>query len=199
MQGFTRPTGARPQPASLHSQPAEPARRASVAAERVASSVYTGIFSCLQQRDSTAPAASAAYGNRQQHGRPCHFQGASHGCGYHYHEPWMTASIPAHAWAICMHNSMTVLVLPCMQLAPRFQQGRSAGTASMQHANSLRQPSVSPWHFASQGRRQPQRGVRRLLPVNDGLPSTTHLVCQTALITLGACTCSQSATNARRQ
>lgn len=82
MQGFTRPTGARPQPAGLHSQPAEPARRALVAAERVASSVYTGILSCMQQRDSTAPAASAAYGDRQQHGRPCHFQGVSHGCGY---------------------------------------------------------------------------------------------------------------------
>jgi len=32
--------------------------------------------------------------------------------------------------------------------------------------SGLRRPSVSPWHFASQGtgRRQPQRGVRRLLP-----------------------------------
>lgn len=104
----------------------------------------------------------------------------------------MTVSVPAHTKTICMHTRMTVLALHT-QLVPRFQQSRSAGTGSMQHASALRQPSVSPWHFASQGRRQPQRGVRRLLPINDGLPNTPHPVCQTTMITLGA-TC-----DARRQ
>jgi hypothetical protein len=119
------------------------------------------------------------------------------GCGYQivmnlewlYHSLCTTRLLHAQT-----HDHAAV---PRMQLAPRFRQSRTAGTASMRHASALRQPSVSPWHFASLGRRQPQRGVRRLLPINDGLPSTPHLVCQTMLITLGACTDSQSATNAK--
>jgi hypothetical protein len=103
---------------------------------------------------------------------PCHFKG-----------------VLCHRLLLCMwnirvcfarNNEHAILdvhaAVPCMQLAPRFQQGRATGTAPSQQASSLRQPSVSPWHFASQGRRQPQRGVRRLLPGNDGLSNMPHQV-----------------------
>ena len=174
MQGFARPARLRLQPAGLHSQPAEPARRAIVAAERIASGIYPSVLSCMQQRNSIA---TAAYW--QRHGRPCHFKGACRGSGYRAVHAWCIVSFceTLCAWHGIVHaQPHEHAAVPRMQLAPRFQQGQTAGTASLQHTSSLRQPSVSPWHFASQGRRQPQRGVRRLLPISDGLPSMPHQV-----------------------
>lgn len=60
VQGFTRPARVRVQPASIHSQPAEPARRATITAASLASSVCPAILSCMQQRNSTAPPVPAA-------------------------------------------------------------------------------------------------------------------------------------------